>query len=113
MFPPLRINTNGEAQQFQIGDSILIPFTTIEVNLGSSKKSGKFSITSSGLTPGKQVLIYQACGPYTNKGTLADESSMDLIVANAITISASSITVYWQSTTFVKGNFKFNYIISL
>lgn len=87
-------------------------YTTIEKDLGSYKKSGKFNITSTGLTIGKQVIILQATGPYTNKGTLADECQMDQIYCQGVVTSSTNIDVYWNSNTTVKGNFKFNYIIN-
>lgn len=87
-------------------------YTTIEKNLGSASRSGKFSITGVGFVVGKQVLIYQATGPYTGKGTLADECQMDTVIAQGVVTSATNIDVYWNCGTFVKGNFKFNYLIN-
>ncbi len=95
------------------GVTAAVTFTTIEVNLGNQRRrSGKFSITSSGLTIGKQVMIYQASGPYTGKGTLADESEMDGITVNGLVTSSTNIDCYWNCQTFVIGNFKFNYLIN-
>jgi hypothetical protein len=89
-----------------------VTFTTIEKDLGLVARSGKFTITSSGMTIGKEVIVKQATAAYTNKGTLADESSMDNVFAHGIVTSATNIDVYWSSQTAVKGNFKFNYIIN-
>ena len=87
-------------------------YTTVEVDLGSTPVTeGVFSITTTGLTADKQVLIYQANGPYTGKGTLADEALMDqILIKVAYTTSTTNIDVYWYSLTAVKGNFKFNYV---
>ena len=94
------------------GSEVGVTYTTIEKDLGATKRSGKFTITGTGFTVGKQVLIYQATGPYTGKGTLADECQMDSIIAQGVVTSATNIDVYWNCGTFVKGNFKFNYLIS-
>jgi hypothetical protein len=82
------------------------------VNLGSTpRRSGRFTIAGSGLTPGTPAVINKAVGPYTGKGTRADEAEMDGISVTASVTSATQITAYWQSTTPVRGNVKFNYLI--
>lgn len=87
-------------------------FASVEKDLGQAKMSGSFQITGlSGLSVGKPVLINQAAGPYTGKGTLADEAEMDHVSVSGIVTSTSVITAYWNSPTFVSGNFKFNYLI--
>ena len=87
--------------------------TTIEVNLGpSARKSGFFTITGlSGLTVGKQVIVTQALAPYTGKGARADEGEMDALTLKAFVADANTIKVAWESSTRVRGNFKFNYFI--
>jgi len=87
--------------------------TTVEKNLGTSpRRSGKFTITGlSGLTTNKPVSIMQAVGPYTGKGTLMDEAEMDGLTVSGVVTSATEITAYWNATTRVKGNFKFNYFV--
>lgn len=90
-----------------------LTLTTTEVSLGSiPQRSGKFTISGVGLTPGKPVLIAQAVGPYTSKGTLADEASMDQVSVSASVTDAVTITAYWSSPTKVARNFKFNYQVS-
>lgn len=88
---------------------------TVEVDLGTpGKRSGSFQITGlSGLTPGAPVVIQKAAGPYTGKGTCADEAEMDLITATGKVVTASVIEVYWQSKHLVRGNIKFNYMIGV
>lgn len=84
--------------------------TTVEIDLGVTPAySGKFTIAGTGLTTGKPVSIQQAIGPYTNKGTLADEAEMDQLQLAAGVTSATVIDVYWTSVYKVAGNFKFNY----
>lgn len=91
-----------------------VPADTIEVNLGSrARRSGRFTITGSGFTPGGPVIVQKAGGPYTGKGSRADEAEMDSITASATIVSATAIDVYWQSQGPVKGNIKFNYILGV
>lgn len=86
--------------------------STAEVALGTTpRRSGRFTIPGTGLTVGKPLLIVQAVGPYTGKGTLADEAEMDQITVAASVTSATEITAYWVSAYLVAGNFKFNYMI--
>lgn len=85
---------------------------TVEVNIGAMpRKSGRFTITSSGLTSGKALIINQAVGPYTNKGSRQDEAEMDGLIVSGIVTNATTIQCYWRAPTFVVGNFKFNYFI--
>jgi hypothetical protein len=87
--------------------------TTVEVNLGSiPRNSGNFLITGVTTTTGKAVMIQQANGPYTGKGTLDDEAEMDSVIVSGKATNSSTIKCIWKSDTRVKGNFKFNYFIS-
>lgn len=86
--------------------------TTVEKQLGSvPKMAGKFTIAGTGLTIGKPVSVMKAVGPYTGKGTRADEAEMDAITATGVVTSSTEITVYWNAATRVKGNVKFNYFV--
>ena len=115
------IKTGGTSSQFLKADGSVdsntyitgLNLITTEINIGTiPKRSGKFNITSSGLTIGKMVNVYQAVGPYTSKGTLADETEMDILTITGKVTSATNIVCYWNSATFVKGNYKFNYVVS-
>jgi hypothetical protein len=90
-----------------------ISFAAVEKNLGSVPRlSGRFTVTGlSGLTIGKPVNMFQAAGPYTGKGTRADEAEMDGIIVKAVVTAVDTITAYWNAATRVKGNVKFNYLI--
>jgi hypothetical protein len=88
-----------------------LAFSSVEVDLGDAKTGGKFTIAGSGMTVGKPVMIQQAVGPYTGKGTRADEAEMDQVTVTASVTAANTITAYWASPRRVKGNFKFNYAI--
>lgn len=87
--------------------------TIAEVDLGPvGRRSGKFVIGSlTGLTVGRAVAIWQALGPYTGKGTLADEAEMDAVEVAASCTSATQITAFWRSRTRVRGNHRFSYQI--
>lgn len=83
----------------------------VEVDLGNTpRRSGAFSLTGlSGMTAGSRVRIEQAMGPYSGKGTLADEYEMDAVSASGTVASASQIDALWTSASPVRGNFKFLY----
>jgi hypothetical protein len=87
--------------------------TTVEKNLSATAvNQGNFTITDAAIQATDKVLVTQAPGPYTSKGTLADESTMDQIVCVAVP-AAGSAKVYWTAVSrgvgFVRGNFKFTY----
>lgn len=87
---------------------------TAEVNLRAAPacaRGGKFTIAGAGMVVGKPVYIQQAAGPYTNKGTRADEAEMDSIDCTAYVKTAVLIEAFWSSRTRVRGNFKFNYAV--
>jgi hypothetical protein len=88
-------------------------FTTVEVDLGSNPRSaGTFTIAGA-FTAAKPVLITQAAGAYTGKGTLEDEAEMDPITATGFTADAATIRAYWHASHGpVQGNVKFNYAVS-
>lgn len=105
--------TGPKGDQGDPGADGLAALTTIEQDLGSSpRRSGRFIISGSGLTTGKPVLVTQASGPYTGKGTRSDEAEADSVTVRAKVISDTEIECFWSSVTFVKGNFKFDYFIS-
>jgi lysophospholipase L1-like esterase len=85
--------------------------TLVEVDLGNApRRSGAFALTGlAGLSAGSRVRIEQAVGPYTGKGSLADEYEMDAVSASGVVASASEISALWQSAGPVRGNFKFLY----
>lgn len=87
--------------------------TTVEVNLSSAvRRSGKFTIAGAGLVTGKPVHVLQASGPYTGKGTRTDEAEMDAITATGKVISSTVIECFWSAARLVRGNYKFDYVIS-
>lgn len=92
-----------------------VAFTTAEVSLGAAplaRRSGRVQITGlAGLTIGKPVYVQQAAGPYTGKGTRADEAEMDRVNFVGYVTAADKIDLFWQSQTRVRGNFKVNYLV--
>lgn len=105
------LETAPRVELQESGDALTL--ATVEVNVGSVPKTGgHFTIAGSGLTVDRPVLINQAVGPYTGKGTLADEAEMDQVNVTASVTDAATITAYWSSARRVKGNFKFNYQVS-
>jgi hypothetical protein len=65
-------------------------------------RSGSFVLNAS-----NHNVVMQADGPYTGKGTLADEAQMDAIRVTTSQANSRQINCNWTSATFVKGNFRF------
>lgn len=84
---------------------------TVEVNICDvGMRSGSFLIINDDIVQGA-ALVSQAAGVYTGKGTLTDESEMDILRVCGIVVRSKVLKVYWNSQYKVKGNFKFNYKI--
>lgn len=72
--------------------------TTVEVNLGATPVTqGSFTITDSFISTGSKILLWQAPGPYTGKGTRADEAEMDEFPKLTVLPGAGTATVKWSS----------------
>lgn len=72
--------------------------TTIEVNLGATAQwQGRFTITDAGISGTSKVLCWQAPGPYTGKGTRADEAEMQPVMITAVNPASGTATAYWQT----------------
>lgn len=88
-------------------------YAIAEINLGDKAKySGSFDIVGSGFTPGRMARISQAPGPYTGKGTLADEAEMDHARVSGTVLSATTLRCYWRAAGPMMGNVKFHYSFS-
>lgn len=71
--------------------------TTVETNVGSTPiAGGRFTITDAAITATSKVIVTQAPGAYTGKGTRGDEAEMDPIICVAVPATGSAI-VYWRS----------------
>lgn len=103
---------SGDVEEITLGSGLSMSGTTLiasgggswtvyEADLGSTAAwQGRFTITDAAISATSKVMIMQAPGPYTGKGTLADEAEMDPLwcVAYAGTGQA---TVYWRTFTMV------------
>jgi len=76
--------------------------TTIEVNLGATAAfRGRFTIADAAITAVKKILVWQAPGPYTGKGTRADEAELQPVQIIATEPLAGSANVHWQTPPMV------------
>ena len=85
--------------------------TTVEVNLGTPKWSGRFTITDAAIGVTSKVLCWQAPGPYTGKGTRADESEIQPVSIISVVPAAGSAVVHWETPLIV--TFAFNPLMQL
>ncbi len=71
---------------------------SIERNLGATPRfRGRFTITDASISASSIVKCWQAPGPYTGKGTRADEAEMQPVQVIAVSPGSGSATVYWQT----------------
>ena len=87
---------------------------TAEINLGTvAQHSGKFTLTDAAIKPTSKLLVQLAPGPYTGKGTRADEAQMYPGITFAASPGAGQATVYWSAPRggAAKRNIKVNYQI--
>ena len=66
---------------------------------------GRFTITDVGIAPTSKVIIHHAPGPYTGKGTRADEAEMDPLWCVAEPGSGQAI-VYWRTQGYLAHTFR-------
>jgi hypothetical protein len=72
--------------------------TTIEQNLGSTATwRGKFTITDAAIIATSKILAWQASGPYTGKGTMADEAELQPVSVIAVEPGTGSAVLKWQT----------------
>lgn len=95
---------NGLTTAFLRGDgtwaspTATVSATTVETDLGSTAvTSGKFTITDAAVTGSSKILCWQAPGPYTGKGTRADEAEMQPVQVIAVEPGTGSAVVKWQT----------------
>jgi len=82
--------------------SSAVAATTVEQDLGSTPTwRGKFTITDASITASSKVLCWQAPGPYTGKGTRADEAEMQPVQVTAVVPGSGEAVVYWQTPPMV------------
>jgi Repeat of unknown function (DUF5907) len=72
--------------------------TTVETDFGSTAQfTGKFTITDAAITGTSKVLCWQAPGPYTGKGTRADEAELQPVLVMSVEPGTGSAVVKWQT----------------
>lgn len=72
--------------------------TTVETDLGSTAVwRGKFTITDAAIASTSKVLCWQAPGPYTGKGTRADEAEIQPVEVIEVEPATGSAVVKWQT----------------
>jgi len=104
----LRADGSWSAPQASLGA------TLIEKDLGSVPVfRGSFTITDAAISDSSKVLVWQAPGPYTGKGTLADEAELQPVQIVMVQTLNGSCVVKWQtppmvSTDRISGNGRLN-----
>jgi len=76
----------------------------VEANLGNAAWRGRFTVVDASVNPTSNIIIQQAPGPYTGKGTLADEAEMDPLWCVAVP-GSGQFTVHWRTFTMMGVNF--------
>lgn len=72
--------------------------TTVEADIGVTPKfAGKFTITDAAISGTSKVMCWQAPGPYTGKGTRADEAEMQPVQVVSVEPGSGSAVVKWQT----------------
>lgn len=80
----------------------------VEIDLGATpKRSGAFTVAGFTGLVAQPIAVQQAAGPYTGKGTRADEAEMDGISVAASVLNSTTIQAFWNTPGFVAGKFKF------
>jgi hypothetical protein len=70
--------------------------TTVEPTLALGFQ-GRFTITDAAITATSKVLCWQAPGPYTGKGTRADEAAMQPVSVMSVEPATGTAVVQWQT----------------
>lgn len=91
-------HTTGDITGFAAAVASALAGTTVEQDLGSTATwRGRFTITDAAITATSKVLCWQAPGPYTGKGTRADEAEMQPVSVVAVEPATGSAVVTWQT----------------
>lgn len=94
-----RVWRRYDASGYEVTATVVIKgASTVEIDLGSTPVfEGSFTITDGTITTTSKVFCWQAPGPYTNKGTSADEAALDPIHVICAAPAAGSCVVYWET----------------
>jgi hypothetical protein len=72
--------------------------TTVEQDLGATATwRGRFTITDAAITATSKVLCWQAPGPYTGKGTRADEAELQPVSIVSVEPATGTAVVTWET----------------
>jgi len=86
------------------------PMSLIDIDLGTSAHSGRFTIQGANFDPSKRVVINPAPAPYSGKGSLTDEAEMDAITVLGSVLDATHLECFWHAIPGpVRGHFNFQY----
>lgn len=78
--------------------SITLAATTIEQDVSATPTwRGAFTITDAAIGATSKVLCWQAPGPYTGKGTLADEAELQPVQVVSVTPASGTARVHWET----------------
>ena len=72
-------------------------FLTFETTIGAPASQGKFFFIDSNVQRSNTVMMWQAPGPYTGKGTRADEASFAPVTVIAVETLTDGGFVYWKA----------------
>lgn len=89
-------------------------FKNLSLTNPRPQSAGTFDVTGlSGLTAGKPVYVFQRVGPYSYAGssTREDEAEMGIVSAVGYVVNATTIRVYWTSSSIMSGRVKFAYVV--
>lgn len=99
-----------ETSPASVTASTAAPMSLVDVDLGNTADSGRFTISGSGFDVTKRVVINAAPGPYTSKGSMTDEAEMDAITVIGSVLNSSTIECFWHAIPGpVRGHFNFQY----
>lgn len=86
------------------------PMSIADIDVGNTADSGRFVISGAGFDPAKRLVINVNAGPYTGKGSLADEAEMDAITVNGHVLDSTTLECFWHAIPGpVRGHFTFQY----
>lgn len=86
------------------------PMNVADIDIGNTADSGRFVISGTGFDTSKRLVINVNAGPYTGKGTLADEAEMDALTVNGRVLDSTTLECFWHAIPGpVRGHFTFQY----
>lgn len=87
-------------------------WTLFEVDLGTSRRSGTFDLSTSGQTADKVVCVMQTTKAISSKGDARDEAEFDQIQATGYVVDATTIRIHWWAPNVVVGTYAMAYFVS-